>query len=191
MVVRGLLLLGMMLVIVTMVWVVLMRSQGEMPTPDTSHPEVIALAIPNPVGLFPDQVNWGVLVALSENLPSSPGWQVRYNATLALARLGSGNLPFDVLSEMLDEHRQKRNFRMKVADGAFLADDYAAHRTILNALKATEDWHKHPEALKVVAANQSQLDRVYAAIDKLVESKNDAVREEAQRVKKSIRSKDA
>src|ERR1700736_1810414 len=48
---------------------------------------------------------------LAAGLPSAPGWEIRYNATVALARRGSPQLPLGVLCEMLDEDRQMRNFR--------------------------------------------------------------------------------
>jgi len=186
MVVRGLLLLGMMLVIVAMVCLVIFRAQDDKPPQDTSYSETAAMDIAKVTAGFPDQVNWGALAALSENLPSSPGWQVRYNAVVALARRGSVETPFDVLSQMLDESQQMRNFRVRLEDGMFTVDEYGARSTVLGALRATEDWHKHTDAVKTVGTNNPQLQRVYAAIAKLTHSKNEAVRREAERVKKVV-----
>jgi len=185
---RGLLLLGLMLAIVAVVSFVLFRPTGNPAQEDSNRPELVALAVPNPGACFPGDINWGAMAILGQSLPSSPGWMVRYNATLALARRGSAKTPFDVLSEMLDEDRQMRNFRVRLADGKEVANEYAARETVLNALKAVEDWQKHKEAGTAVG-NSSELQRVDAAIDKLTRSTNEVVRKEAEMVKKSIRSR--
>src|SRR5271170_5306195 len=41
--------------------------------------------------------------------PSSPGWEIRYQATVTLARRGSAKVPLDTLCEMLNENQQLRN----------------------------------------------------------------------------------
>src|SRR5262249_37045062 len=68
--------------------------------------------------------------------PSSRGWQIRYNATLALLVKGSKHIPFKEVLEMLDENQQLRNFRVKQENGQEVADETGARKTILNALKA-------------------------------------------------------
>ena len=40
---------------------------------------------------------------LSALAPSTPGWEVRYNAATTLARRGSAAVPWALLREMLDE----------------------------------------------------------------------------------------
>src|SRR5208282_705557 len=109
---RGLLLLGLMLAIVAVVGFVLFRPKGTPPSEDGQRPELLVLAVPSPGAGFPVFINWGAVAILSKSLPSSPGWAVRYNATVTLARRGSAKTPFDVLSEMLDEDQQLRNFRV-------------------------------------------------------------------------------
>src|SRR5438105_40976 len=59
---------------------------------------------------------------------NTPGFEVRYNATLALARMGSDRIVdrFDVLKEMLDEDQQLRSFRKRIdKDGNLLPEDKA------------------------------------------------------------------
>src|SRR5437773_500375 len=45
------------------------------------------------------------------------GWEIRYNATLALARRGSSRTDLDVLARMLDESLQLRNFQNATRKG--------------------------------------------------------------------------
>jgi hypothetical protein len=182
---RGLLLLGLMLAIAAVVGFILFRPKNTPPEVDSTQPALVALAVAIPGEGFPASTNWGALAALGHNLPSSPGWQVRYNATIALARRGSTQLPFDVLCQMLDEEQQVRNFRMAIAPGKEIADEYAARRTVLDALKAFEDWQKHKEAVQAARDNPG-LACVHAAIDKLTKSDNEVLRTEAQIVKKTF-----
>jgi hypothetical protein len=179
---RGLLLLGLMLAIVSVVGFVLFRPTSNPPPESDSHPELIAAALASLGACDPDQINWGALATLSQTLPSASGWQVRYNATLTLARRGSPKLPLAVLSEMLDEDRQMRNFRARLADGKDIPDEYSARQTVYNALQYFGEWQQHKDAVASAQANP-ELQRVYSAIDKLTRSKNDVLRKEAERVK--------
>src|SRR5262249_41539129 len=117
---------------------------------------------------------------------SAPGWDVRYNATVALARRGSPHVRLDVLAEMLDEQRQMRNFRHTLHDGRNVADEAAARRTVLNALKAVKEWHAHPEAVKAVGRDNPQLQMVHAAVDRLADSSNIVVQTEARKTRQSL-----
>jgi hypothetical protein len=179
---RGLLLLGLMLAIAAVVGFVLFRPTSTPVPEDDLHPELIAAAVPGMGASSLYEVNWGALASLSQLLPSSPGWQVRYNTTLTYARRGSPNLPLAVLSEMLDEDRQMRNFRARLADGKDVPDEYAARQTVYNALHYFGEWQQHKDAVASAQANP-ELQRVYAAVDKLTHSKNDVLRKEAERVK--------
>jgi hypothetical protein len=181
---RGLLLLGLMLAIVTVVGFILFRPTSSLPPEDNRHPELAALAVPGLGACFPANINWGATAVLGERLPSSPGWGTRYNATVSLASQGSTKTPFDVLAQMLDEDQQMRNFRVRLGDGKEIANEYKARRTVLLGLKAFADWHKHKEAVRAVG-DSPELQRVYAAIDKLTTSTNDVVRKEAESVKKT------
>src|SRR5438132_1667989 len=86
---RGLLLLGLVAVIAAVVLLVLVRwpNQGTPQAP----PEGVT--------------------------PSEPGWEIRYQATVTLARRGSEKVPFDLLREMLDENQQLRNCVTKLQNG--------------------------------------------------------------------------
>jgi hypothetical protein len=178
---RGLLLLGLMLVTLALAGFILFRPTGNPPLEESKRPELITLAIPQLGASFPASMDFGALAVLSQSLPSSPGWGVRYNATLVLARRGSAKTPLDVLSQMLDEDQQMRNFRVRLADGKDVADEYAARRTVLAALKAFDDWQQHKDAVQAVG-NAPELQRVQAAIDKLTHSGNEVVSKEALRV---------
>src|SRR4051794_16315506 len=54
--------------------------------------------------------------------PSAKGWEVRYNAALALARRGAAQTPWEVIAEMLDEKQQLRNFRASPKKGVDVPD---------------------------------------------------------------------
>jgi hypothetical protein len=187
-VLRGLLLLGMILVLVTVVLFVVFRPAENPPLQETARPELISLGVPVVGTQAPANVNWGALAALGSALPDAPGWEVRYNATLALARKGTVEMPFDVLRDMLDEKLQMRNFQALTPQGLLVVDEQAARRTVLNALKALEEWHKHKVAVDKVGKSNQELQRVYAAVDTLTQSFNKVVKQEAELVNQKIAS---
>jgi hypothetical protein len=183
---RGLLLLGMMTAIVIAVWAMLFRgTRQEIPTEKRDPGQLASLVASLASGL--PGVSWSALGQFGQTLPSAPGWEVRYNATIALARRGSTRVPFDLLAEMLDEDRQMKNFRARLQDGREVPDEAAARRTVLNALKAFAEWHKHPQAVQAVGPSDPGLRRVYAAIDNLTHSPNLVVRTEAENTRLSLR----
>src|SRR5262245_45480754 len=119
---RGLMLLGVLLVVVYLFWTLLVRGpQQELPT-ETRRPEVVAALVVAPATAFPAAVPWPSLGKTAELLPSARGWKVRYNATITLARRGSPEVPFDILAEMLDESLQMRNFRARLQNGREVPD---------------------------------------------------------------------
>jgi hypothetical protein len=183
---RGLLLLGFMLALAGLVGFMLWRRESA-PPPPTDQPDLAALGVPNVGASFPAHVNWAALVKVGEALPSSPGWEVRYNAALALARRGSDKLPIHIIAEMLNEELQMRNFRVKLPDGKDVPDEAAARRTVLNALEALVEWHKSKSAVATVAKEQpDSLRRTYAAVNRLTQSTNAVLREEAEKAKKNL-----
>ncbi|MCI0457516.1 MAG: hypothetical protein L0Z62_11145 [Gemmataceae bacterium] len=183
---RGLLLLGGLLLVMYLFWTLLVRGpQQELPS-ETRRPEVVAALVAAPTSGFPGTVPWSSLGKTAELMPSAPGWQVRYNATITLARRGSPEVPFDLLTEMLDENMQMRNFRARLQSGREVPDEAAARRTILQALRATVEWHKHPEARQALGPAHAGLQSVYAAIDKLMNSPNLVVRTEAKNVRLAL-----
>jgi hypothetical protein len=188
---RGLVLLLFMVALCALVVFMLVRRDNQPPEQTASdHQEMAVLIAPSivpSIGVgFPANVHWPALVKLSEKLPSSLGWQIRYNAAIALARYGSSDVPFNILSDMLDEQLQMRNFRVKLADGKDAADEAAARRTVLNALKAVVEWHKVQHSRRWRDKDAPQLRRLYAAIDRLTRCSNTVLKEEAEKTKKEI-----
>jgi hypothetical protein len=114
--------------------------------------------------------------------PSAPGWQVRYNAAIALARRGSSKTPWPILREMLDESRQLRNFTDPEAGAKKTEPDAAAARsTVLEALKGVADWHrKQTGAIAVTPEMRS----VYAQVERLAEKP--AYKDEAERTRQTL-----
>ncbi len=183
---RGLLLLGMMTAIVIAVWVMLLRgTRQEIPT-EKRDPAPLAALVASPVSGLTG-VSWVALGQVGQTLPSAPGWEVRYNAAIALARRGSTHVPFDLLAEMLDEDRQMKNFRARLQDGREVPDEAAARRTVLATLKALGEWHKHARAVQAVGPSGPGLQHVYEAIDKLTRSPNLVVRTEAENTRLSLK----
>jgi hypothetical protein len=113
---------------------------------------------------------------------SSPGWEVRYNATLALAHRGSDKVKdertWELLREMLDEDQQLRNFRRKQKDGKEVIDEGPARLTVITALQAVHELHKKRPELDLSGLN----DR----IESLTKSRNVAVSTEAKKVQQSL-----
>jgi hypothetical protein len=117
--------------------------------------------------------------------PSAPGWQVRYNAAIALARRGSAQTPWPILREMLDENQQLKNF-MDPEAGAKKdePDEAAARSTVLEALKAVAEWHrKQSGAIGITPGMRS----VYAQVDRLAEKPT--YKAEADRTRETLRAR--
>jgi hypothetical protein len=183
---RGLLLLGFLSALALLVVLMMLRRDTAPPAKE-QQADLVALGVPNPAAGFPANINWMALGKTSESLPSSTAWEVRNNATIALARHGSAKLPMHRFVEMLDEPLQMRNFRVKLPDGKDMADEAAARRAIHNALEALVEWHKFKPAVATVAAEQTDtLRSVYAAVERLTHSDNAKLREEAVKAKKSL-----
>jgi hypothetical protein len=109
--------------------------------------------------------------------PKSPaGWEVRYNAALALARRGSPHVTdpavWDTVLEMLDEDQQLRNFRTKLDDGREVADETGARTTVISALQAVQEFHRKQP--------QTDLAALREPIDKLTRSPNATVSVQAR-----------
>ncbi len=99
--------------------------------------------------------------------------EVRYNAAVALARRGSPQARLDLLQEMLDEDRQRQNFRLRGKDGSDAADEATAETTVLNALKATAELHRlRPDR---------DLATLYPAVERLAHSPTVPLRNEAEK----------
>jgi hypothetical protein len=89
---------------------------------------------------------------------SSPGWEVRYNAALALARRGSDKAKdpavWDTLQEMLDEQQQLRNFRAQLRDGREVPDESAARVAVISALRAVTELHRKQPGMDLKELNE-------------------------------------
>jgi hypothetical protein len=106
---------------------------------------------------------------------SKAGWEIRYNATIALARRGSDRVAecMDLLQEMLDEERQMQNFRTRSKDGKEIPNEAEAYQSLTNTLKAVMECH----------ARRPEMDwsPLSPAIKRLAETNNPSLRAEAQK----------
>ena len=138
---------------------------------------------------------------------SGPGFEVRYNAVIALAQRGSpravqpspqavaasvglaaplpaivvlhGDDRLAILREMLDEDWQLRNFRVKLQNGHEVADEVAARTTVISALKAIVELQRRQPDLKLASLRP--------AIDRLAGSSNPVIQQEAARTQALLR----
>jgi hypothetical protein len=185
---RGLLLVAGIAVLAGVVlWILLARPGGGEAPKETVPTQWLALIGGTGVQPFPGNVDWPAVAEMPKVLPSGPGWKVRYNATLALARRGSARLPLQTVREMLDESRQMRNFRDPLDGGGSVPDEANARRTILSTLKAlAEWWQKLPAAERTRAAQGPDMQAVRREVDRLAESPNWVVKSEAERTRKAL-----
>lgn len=105
------------------------------------------------------------------------GWEIKYTATVALARRGSDLVKdrLDLLAEMLDEEKQLNNCRVPGQDGREIVNEPAATGNITNALKAIVELHKKKPEM--------DLAKLKPAIEKLTQSNNPVLRNEAERAR--------
>jgi hypothetical protein len=111
--------------------------------------------------------------------PSNPGWKIRYNATIALARRGNPDTSVDLLKEMLDVDKQRANFSVKQEDEKVVVDEQQVDSMLAATLDAVElflDKRKDPKADADLKP----------AVEKLTENQNPAVREKAKDVLKKL-----
>jgi hypothetical protein len=105
------------------------------------------------------------------------GLEIRYKATEALARRGSEKITkrFGILQEMLDEDKQRQNFRTELRGGQEVADENLVYSTVRGALHGITELHHRQPAL--------DLSSLYPAIEKLSDSPIRDLRTEAHRTK--------
>jgi hypothetical protein len=115
------------------------------------------------------------------------GREIRYNATLSLAVIGSDKVRLDLLREMLDEDKQLKYAWVKLKNGQTVSDEAAGRKTVLNALKAFVEWHDKVKAGKRSGLKNKKVEEIYAAIRHLaVDSPNGVVRKEAKDAAKAL-----
>ncbi|HEX4589970.1 MAG TPA: hypothetical protein VH120_08585, partial [Gemmataceae bacterium] len=115
--------------------------------------------------------------------PASPaGWEIRYNAALALARRGSPHVKepevWDSLTEMLDEDQQLRNFHSKTDDGREVTDETGARTTVIGALQAVQELHRKQP--------QMDLSGLKEPIEKLTHGPNSTVAVQARQARLAL-----
>jgi hypothetical protein len=185
---RGLVLFALLAALAGVVLYALFGQPGQEVPKEALRLEPVVLVIGTSSAPLPAVLPWAGLYHLGDMLPSTKGWEIRYNATLALARRGSPHVRLDVLREMLDETRQLRNFRTQLQDGRDVPDETAARRTVVNALQAFRQWYKHKDAVEAVGSDNLDLQLIKAAIAKLAEDPNPVVRAEARETQLTVRN---
>jgi hypothetical protein len=126
---------------------------------------------------------------------SDPGWEIRYDATLALARRGSERVKdekrLEAFREMLDEQRQLRNFTLFPGERqrpdepprkTAVTDAAGAYNTIITALKVMAELHRKRPDLNLCVLDPA----INEAMEKLAHSSNPAVSAEVERTRQEL-----
>lgn len=110
----------------------------------------------------------------------SSGWEIKYTATVALARRGSDLVKdhFDTLAEMLDEQQQQANCKVKGRDNQDIVNEQAATSNVTAALKALVELHRRRPEM--------DLSKFNPAIQKLSQSGNPVLRTEAEKTRAAL-----
>jgi hypothetical protein len=107
---------------------------------------------------------------------TKPGFNVRANATIALARRGSPRVKPALLEEMLDADRLSTIFVLRGKTSADKPDEALVVQTLTNTLKALcKLAEKRPEVISGAAR-----ERIVALVNELAKSSNATVRTEAE-----------
>jgi len=167
-VLRGLMLLALLLMVGVGSFAIFFRRPSAPSASNQDRPEALAALLVQPAAGFPDTVGWAALYAFAEEWPSAPGWTVRYQAVRNLAFLGSPDVRWDVYAELLDEHRQFRNFRIKAEDGRVVVEEARAREIIVGGLQDLAVWHAKQDRSSLKPG--PDLLAVYRAVDKLAQS---------------------
>ena len=141
---RGLILLTLIGVLVLILLGILFWRPQPVRTVESSTPPEyrVPLLIAPSISSFPSDVAWLALWDFADHAPSTPGWEIRYNAAATLARRGSNAVPWQLIAEMLDERQQMRNNRVRQPDGRDSYDEAVARATTLNALRAIAAYNE-------------------------------------------------
>jgi hypothetical protein len=108
-----------------------------------------------------------------------PGLQIRFNAAVALARMGSKAARLDLLQDMLDEDYLRQNLILHPRKGgADRPNEEVIGQTLLNALKALTELHRQQPDM--------DLSKLASAVDALTGSGNPDVRMEAEKTKLAL-----
>lgn len=184
-VLRGIVLLAFVGALATFVLAVIFwRSQPPAPVSEPYVETAVAALVAPTLSAFPSHVWWPAVVQAGQNLPSEPGFEIRYNAAATLARRGSANVPWPLIREMLDENLQRRNHGSRLPDGKYAYDEGAARENIISTLKALAAWHeKQPESHRQPSP---ALADVYARVDELAQSSNVALKSQAETTRKTF-----
>jgi hypothetical protein len=109
-----------------------------------------------------------------------PGAEIRYNATIALARRGSNRVRMGLLEEMLDESSLQETFRVILKSGQEAPDDATVWLTLTSALSAVAELHRQDPHL--------DLSPLLPKINALAEHPNSRLRTEAQTTQSALTS---
>jgi hypothetical protein len=105
-----------------------------------------------------------------------PGLQIRFNAAVALARMGSKKARLDLLQDMLDENYLRQNLILRLRKGGDdRPNEEVIGQSLLNALKAVTELHRQQPDM--------DLSKLAPAVDALTGSGNPDVRTEAEKTK--------
>ncbi len=180
---RGFALLALMLLLVVSVLFIIFQGPRRAASSGEPSPESFLWTVAVPTAPFPAAVAWGAMHELGQAMPSPVGWEIRQNAVAALVRRGSDQVPWALFLEMLDVRRMAVNLRAQTQDGQESPEASARELVIAN-LKALTQWHEKRRAAHRTDRPDG-LTAVYAVVDRLAESPDPALREQARKTQQS------
>ncbi len=182
-VMRGMFLLTLIGVLVTFVLVLIFWRTAPPPSVSERPPEQwIAAALAPTAAEPPGHIWWPAVFQMRDSLPSTPGWEIRYNAAATLARRGSANVPWPLIGEMLDEKQQLRNHRVRLPNGRYVYDEVTARAFTIIALKALATWHEK----QTKGTPSTELRELYQRVDELAQSPHEEVKKQAEQTRSTF-----
>ena len=111
----------------------------------------------------------------SRPITKSPGYEVRVNANIALARRGSPLVRFDLLDEMLDPEALSKVFLLRTPDGKEVANETLVSVTLIGTLRAVSELSKlRPEY-------RAKVEALLPRVEALASGSNREVGDEAKK----------
>jgi hypothetical protein len=147
---------------------------------EKSNIEDILVGLSYDMGKGEDTLAWLADDAdeVTRSVTRKPGAEVRYNATVALARRGSDRVRVPLLHEMLDEHGLQGTFRVTNGSGEEAPDDAKVWLTMTSALRAIAELHRKNPRI--------DLSLLRPKIDALAEHRNPSLRTEAKNTQNAL-----
>jgi len=120
---------------------------------------------------------------------SEDGWKIRYNATIALLRRGSDDVPWRTVREMLDEPQQLKNCEFDHPDGKKIPDESLARSFAITTLKAVGEWQRMQADAGKKIDGVAALPQIREQVDVLAQSPIPELKVQAEKTRQALGNK--